>query len=202
VNRFRTVALAAIAGLVLVACSAATPTPEPEQSDEPSQAPQQSQGGPEPSFSEGLVADLEALIPDTVSGMTMQKTSMRGNEYLLDPDGDPAMQNFLQQAGVSPTDISMAFGFGFSSDAATQAFMFVIRASGAESNALLAAFQEAMASDAESPLQWSSANVGGKQVQVAETGDGSTYVYVRNDVVFWIFASSSDVAAEMLSPLP
>jgi hypothetical protein len=112
------------------------------------------------------------------------------------------MQNFLQQAGVSPTDISMAFGFGFNAETGEQAFMFVIRASGAESNALLAAFQEAMASDAESPLQWSNANVGGKQVQVAETGDGSTYVYVRNDVVFWIFASSSDVAAEMLSPLP
>jgi hypothetical protein len=132
----------------------------------------------------------------------MQKSSMRGNEFLLDPDGDPAMITFLQEVGVSPNDISMAFGFGFSADASASAFMFVVRAPGADSNTLLGAFQQAMASDTESPMEWSSASIGGKQVQAAETGDGTTYLYVSGDVVFWIFASDPASAAEIFSGLP
>lgn len=203
-NRFRTIALAGLAGFVLAACAASSP--QPEASDEPSQAvsqaPGASQGGPEPSFSAGLVADLEALIPDTVGDLTMEKSSMRGNEYLLDPDGDPAMLQFLQDAGVSPNDITMAIGYGFNADFTSQAFMFVVRAAGADSNELSSAFQEAMDADAESPMQWSDASVGGKQVKQSDSGDGTTYLYAKGDTVFWIFASDPASAEEILSGLP
>ncbi len=167
-NRFRTIAITAIAGFVLVACGPAASQsvePEPDGSQAAGQSAGESQGGPEPSFSAGLVADLEALIPDTVADLTMQKASMQGNEYLVDPDGDAAMQQFLQDAGVSPSDISMAFGYGYNADFSSNAFMFVVRAEGANSNALVPAFQQAMQADAETAMQWSSANVGGKQVQ-------------------------------------
>ena len=206
-NRFRTIALTAFTGFVLVACGPAASGGSNEPgpggaSQEQSQGAQASQGGPEPSFSEGLVADLEALIPDTVGDLTMQKTSMQGNQYLLDPDGDPAMLQFLEVVGVPPDNISMATGFGFNADYTSSAFMFVIRAEGADSNRLTSAFKEAMDSDAASPLEWSSANVGGKQVETSRDDSGTTYLYAKGDIVFWIFASDPEAAAEILSGLP
>jgi hypothetical protein len=95
----------------------------------------------------------------------------------------------------------MAMGFGFSSDFSSSVFMFVVRAEGADSNTLLAAFQEAMNSNAASPLQWSSANVGGKQVQSAAVDSGSTYLYATGDVVFWITGDPAS-ADEVLGGLP
>jgi hypothetical protein len=198
-------ALAAIL-IILAACGPAASG----ESDEPSSAAsvaqsvgaQESQGGPEPSFSAGLVADLEALIPDTVGDLTMQKTSMQGNQYLLDPDSDPATVQFLQDVGVSPNDISMAIGFGFNEDFSSNAAMFVVRAEGANSDALLNAFKNAMDSDTASPLEWSNATVGGKQVQVSSADSGDTYLYVKGDTVFWITASDPANAEEVLSDLP
>jgi hypothetical protein len=206
VNRLRTTGALAAILIILAACGPAASG----ESDEPSSAAsvaqsaaaQESQGAPEPSFSAGLVADLEALIPDTVGDLTMQKTSMQGNEYLLNPDGDPAMLQFLQDVGVSPNDISMATGSGFNADFSSSAFMFVIRAQGANSDALLSAFQQAMDSDAASPLEWSSANIGGKQVQTSGDDSGTTYLYAKGDIVFWIFASDLEAAAEILGGLP
>jgi hypothetical protein len=205
VNRFRTIALTAFTGFVLVACGPAASQSEPGSESEPgqaSQAPGASQGGPEPSFSEGLVADLEELIPDTIGDLTMQKTSMQGNQYLLDPDSDPATVQFLQDVGVSPNDISMAIGFGFNEDFSSNAAMFVVRAEGANSDALLNAFKNAMDSDTASPLEWSNATVGGKQVQVSSADSGDTYLYVKGDTVFWITASDPANAEEVLSDLP
>jgi len=209
VNRLRTSAALGALIIVLVACGPAAETESGEASTEASTAasvaasePQASDGGPQPSFSAGLVADLEALIPDTVGDLTMDKTSFRGNEYLDDPGSDPATVAFLQQVGVSPSDISMAIGFGFSSDGSSFAAMFVIRAEGADSSALVSAFQEAMNQGGASPLEWSSATVGGKQVQVAAAASGSTYLYANGDIVFWINASDVAIAEEILSGLP
>ena len=69
-NRFRTIAVTALAGLALVACgpaaSSSSGAPSSAASAAASQAQASSGGGVLPSFTAGAVEDLEALIPDTV----------------------------------------------------------------------------------------------------------------------------------------
>ncbi len=203
-NRYRTIALTALAGLVLVACgSAASQSKEPGGASQPaSQAAQASGGGVEASFGEGVVADLEALIPDTIGAITMTKSSMRGNEYLIAPGSDESTIQFIHDLGVSPNDISMAIGSGADQTAGTFAAVFIIRAKGASSDALIAAFETAMNADATSPVQWTDSTVGGKHVRVVANDTGSTYVYAKGDTVFWIITTVQADAETVLNGLP
>lgn len=204
VNRLRTIAGMTLV-VILAACGPAASggSTEPDASEGQASQAQSSGGGPEPSFGEGVVGELEALIPDTVGDLTMQpETSMQGNEYLLDPDGDPSMLQFIQDVGVSPNDISMAIGSGSNADFSSTVVMFVIQAQGANSDALLDAFKQAMATDASPAPVWTSANVGGKQVQSSGDDFATSYVYTKGDDIFWIFATDPEIAAEILSGLP
>lgn len=205
-NRFLTIAVTAVAGFVLVACGpAASGSSSESQAGEASQAAseaaQASGDGVLPSFTEGAVADLEALIPDTVGDLAMQKTSTKGDEFLTSSDSDPAVAKFVNDLGVSPSDISIAIGFGFSADASSSLGMFVFRASGADTNRLIAAFKEANDADRDTPLEWSSATVGGKQVESALDGETTYYLYAKGDVLFFL---SGDPASteEAISGLP
>lgn len=205
-NRFRTIALTALTGFVLVACGPAASSSAGEPSSEasaaaPSQA-QESAGGPEPSFSAGLAADLEALIPDTVAGVTITKTSMLGNEFLVAPNSDPATIKFVQDLGVSPEDISIAVGYGISTDASSTVIIFILRAAGADTNQLISAFKEAQDTSAGSPIQWSASSLGGKQVEVGDLSGTPTYLYAHGDVLAWVTASTEAIAAEVISGLP
>lgn len=205
-NRFLTIAVTAVAGFVLVACGpAASGSPSESQAGEASQAAseaaQASGDGVLPSFTEGAVADLEALIPDTVGDLAMQKTSTKGDEFLTSSDSDPAVAKFVNDLGVSPSDISIAIGFGFSADASSSLGMFVFRALGADTNRLIAAFKEANDADRDTPLEWESATVGGKQVEAALDGETTYYLYAKGDVLFFL---SGDPASteEAISGLP
>jgi hypothetical protein len=206
VNRFRTVAITALAGLVLVACGSSS-SASPSQAGAASQAAQKSQaaqgsGAPAASFGAGVVAELEALIPDKVSTTTMTKSSFRGNDYLIAPGADPQTIKFLNDVGVSPSDIAMAIGSGFDQASASAVFVFIVRAKGGDSNKLLTAFEGAMNANASSPLQWTNATVGGKQVQSAPGGTGNTYVYAKGDTVFWVIATKEADAVTVLGGLP
>ena len=204
-NRFHTIAVTAIAGFVLVACGPAasgTASQGGQASHAASQGAQAS-GGLEASFGEGVVAELEALIPSTVGDLTMTKSSFRGNDYALDPSADADTIQFLNDVGVSLSDIAMAIGFGFSTDGASGASVIVIRASGADSGKLVAAFKTNMqATGSGSPVQWSSANVGGKQVETNGDASQATYLYVKGDTLFIVSATPDTIAAEILSGLP
>lgn len=204
-NRLRTILVTALAGFVLVACGSAasgSPTGNGQPSQEESQGTQPSQGGAGPSFTEGAVTELEDLIPESAGGVTLNKASMQGNDYLVSDDADPATIAFLQDLGVSPSDVSMAYGIGFSTDLASGVAVFVFRAAGADSDRLVAAFKSANDAESESPLQWSSSNLGGKSIEVAESGGQTTYLYVKGDTLFFIGASTEAVAEEILADLP
>lgn len=207
-NRFRGIALIALAGLVLAACGSSSPSPSSAASQAASVAASQpasqaaaSQGGPQPSFSQGIAADLEALIPDKVGTLSIQKTSMHGNDYLISPNSDPETVKFLNDLGVAPSDVSMAFGFGF--DAQNNSLvMFVIRAKGASSDKLEAAFIQASTSSGSSPLQWTDTTVSGKQVKTANSDGGTTYLYATSDMVIFLTASDPAAAAQIIGGLP
>ena len=204
-NRFRTIAVTVVAGLALVACGSAASSsssgPSSAASAAPSQAPASSGGGVLPSFTEGAVADLEALIPDTVGDLAMQKSSTRGDEFLTSPDADPAVAKFVSDLGVKPSDISIAIGFGFSADGSSSLGMFVFRASGADTNRLIAAFKTANDADRDTPLVWSNTTLGGKQVESAVDGDTTYYLYAKGDVLFFLSGDPVSIE-EAISGLP
>jgi len=203
VNRLRTTAALTTILVVLAACGPAASSDSAEPSSEASVAAseaQPSEGGNLPSFSAGVVADLEALIPDTVGGVTVQKVSMAGSEFLISPDSDDALVEFVEDIGVGPTDISMASGSALTSEGVF--LMFVIRAAGADSTTLVSAFKEAQSASMATPLQWSSATIGGKQVDEADLGGQSTYIYAMGDVLVWVVASDTAAAEEVLGGLP
>ncbi len=202
-NRFLTILATAVAGFVLVACGPAASTSSSEPSSAASTAASEAPGSSEvagPSFTEGAVADLEALIPDTVGSMTLQKTSTKGDQFLTS-GGDPAVEKFVNDLGVKPSDISIAIGFGVSTDGSSSLGMFVFRASGADTSRLIAAFKEANDSDRETPLVWSKATVAGKQVEKSDDGTDTFYLYAKNDVLFFL---SGDPASteEVIGGLP
>jgi len=204
VNRFRTIAVTVIAGLVLVACGPAASGSESQAAHESQAASQGAQtpgGGVEPSFVEGAVADLEALIPDTVGGITMAKSSAQGDAYLGSPDSRPEIIQFMQAVGVASTDVSIAIGSGFNADFTMGVYMFVIRAKGAESSRLVSALKATTDSNVESPIEWSHATIGGKQVETTGSDSGTSYLYAKGDVVFWIIGDPTS-AGEVLSGLP
>jgi hypothetical protein len=205
VHRFRTIAVTVVAGLALVACgpaaSGGSNEPSSAASAAASEAQSSSGGGVLPSFTEGAVADLEALIPDTVGDLAMQKSSTRGDEFLTSADADPAVAKFVSDLGVKPSDISIAIGFGFSADGSSSLGMFVFRASGADTNRLISAFKTANDADRDTPLEWSSSTIGGKQVESAVDGETTYYLYAKGDVLFFL---SGDPASteEAISGLP
>jgi hypothetical protein len=204
VNRFRTIAMTAVAGLILVACG---PSGSGTASSSPSQAPasqaaaSQGGGGLLPSFTAGAAADLEALIPDKVGSLTMQKTSMAGSAYLVSPDTDPATVKFVQDLGVSPSDISVAVGFGFSTDGTSNLVMFVVRAAGADTNKLISVFKAADDQSRDTPLTWSDTTISGKQVQAATDNNATLYLYAKNDVLFFISGDQASTE-EAIGGLP
>jgi hypothetical protein len=205
VHRFRTIAVTVVAGLALVACgpaaSGGSNEPSSAASAAASEAQSSSGGGVLPSFTEGAVADLEALIPDTVGDLAMQKSSTRGDEFLTSADADPAVAKFVSDLGVKPSDISIAIGFGFSADGSSSLGMFVFRASGADTNRLISAFKTANDADRDTPLEWSSSTIGDKQVESAVDGETTYYLYAKGDVLFFL---SGDPASteEAISGLP
>jgi hypothetical protein len=203
VNRMRSVAaLAAI--FILAACGPAASSNSSQPSSEASVAASEAQssgGGFLPSFTAGAVADLEALIPDTVGDLTMQKESMAGSEFLVSQDSDPATVKFIEDLGVSPSDISIAVGFGFSTDASSTLVMFVFRAAGADTDQLISGFKTATDAERDTPLTWTSTEVAGKQVETSTDAGTTIYLYAKDDVLVFI---SGDAASteEAIGGLP
>ncbi len=203
-NRFLSIVATAVVGLAVVACgpAASSSSDQPGHSEAAASQAQASSGdGVQPSFTAGAVADLEALIPDTVGDMTLTKESTNGDEFITSADSDPAVAKFIEDVGVSPSDISLAFGFGFSAEGSSSIALFVFRASGADTNRLLSAFKEANDAERDAPLAWSSASVGGKNVETASDAGQALYLYAKGDVLFFI---SGDPASteEAISELP
>jgi hypothetical protein len=203
VSRFLTIVLTAITGIALVACGSAASSGEPSSEASQAAASQaEASGGALPSFTAGAVADLEDLIPDTVGGLTINKQSLQGSEFLTAPGSDPAAVKFVEDLGVSPSDISIATGSGNNADYTKFVFVFVIRASGADSDRLVSAFETASSTDGSSPLSWSDTTVAGKSVETAEAGGGANYIYAKGDVMFWVVASDAALAEQFIGLLP
>lgn len=199
--RIKSAALVGVVAMLLAACSSASsgstaPTSEPTATP----AAQQSATGPLPSA--GVVAELEALIPDTIGGITMLKQSMKGSDLAASGSGDAAAEKFIQDLGVSPDSIDIAFGYGVSADATNVAAMFVFRAQGAGKDKLLQVFKEANDAQLDTPMARESRSVGGKDVQVATGGGRTVFLYATNDLLFELIVNDVDAATAVIASLP
>ena len=198
-------ALAAILLLAfaIAACSSggASASPTPSPSVEPS-APASSDGAL-PSLPSGA-ADLEALIPDTIGGVALQKLSMQGNEFANSGGASAEVEDFLRNLGVSPDDVSVAIGFGLSDGQRQWRGGLRLPGRGRQSGRLLQAFKDATDAERDAPLQWESANVGGKDVQRATDPeqDNRVYLYVNGDMLVFVATTKEEDAAEVLGRMP
>lgn len=219
-TRLRAAGLAGLLTLLVAACSsqpAASSSPSSTSlvSESPSTLPSVS-ASPSPSGSSvaalpsfvlpSNAKDLEALLPDEISGQKLTKFSMTGTDFMAQGDSNnKEFADFLQRVGAQPNDIAVAFGVAVDpAKPDASGGVFVFRVKGADSTKLTDEFKKAIASDTPG-ITWSSQTVGGKSVQVATTNTESsekTYLYVREDIVFAVMSSDTATAQDALSKLP
>ena len=206
-NRSRTLVVAGLVAIVLAACGSSSASPSASQAESvaPSESAAESPGIGLPSFSAGVVAELEALIPDEIGGVTMQKFSMRGDQFLTSGQEDPTTARFLEELGVSPNDVSIAFGFGFAPDFTSGAAMFVFRAEGASEDRLLQVFKDSMDEDRDVPLEWTTVTIAGHEVESAtdaDADDQAMFLYAKGELLYFVSTTDPAAAEEVIAGLP
>ncbi|HEX2140861.1 MAG TPA: hypothetical protein VHK28_01125 [Candidatus Limnocylindria bacterium] len=206
---------AALAGatalvMVLAACGeAAPPSVSPSASVTPEATPSPSEpmggtAGANPSLPSS-VPELEAVIPDQVAGMSLEKSSMRGEDFIDSQEADELTREFLRQIEVDPEDLAVAVGFGLDRDTGTGVGVLVFNAQGADPDALVRVFKETSDAERDTPLEWESVTVGGKEVERTTDplqGDQVVHLYGHEDTLFLVSATSDEIAAEALEALP
>jgi hypothetical protein len=153
----------------------------------------------------GSAPDLEAMLPSDVNGVTFTKTSVVGGipSTRLGKGGWgrvplPAdmLGEFLHAYGRTLADLNIAISIPTDASRA-DTFCIAFRVKGADATELAATLATI------SGLEAVTATVGGKQVQVfRETGGMGFDLYIKGDVVFYVFTDGSPLADEIVAALP
>lgn len=177
---------------------APSPSPEASATSAESTAPAASGALPSialPSFNADK--DLEALLPGTFGGATLQKFSMKGAQF-LSQGSNSDLDKAVTALGLTTADVSVAVAADPTGK--MDVSFAAIRFAGADSGKLLQVFQAA--SQAAGDLV-GSMSLGGKNVLKTKDSSGSfSYFYVRNDVVLGVTAKDDATAATALAVLP
>jgi len=176
------------------------PSPSPEASASPAASAAADASGALPSIalpSLNADKDLEALLPTTFGGATLQKFSMKGAQF-LGSNPDPTFNQAIAALGLTAADVSVAIA---ADPTGKMDISFAaIRFAGADSGKLLQVFTAA--SQASGDLV-GSVNVGGKDVIKTKDSSGTfSYFYVKNDTVLGVTATTDAAAAPALQVLP
>ena len=154
----------------------------------------------------GWAPELEALLPSDVNGVTFTKTSVAGRPLSTRlgkggwgrmPLGSDELNPFLGDHGKVLTDLNIAVATPTDrSRADTFAIAFQVKGVDATELARLLA-------DGSGVGPGETATVGGKEVQVfRETGGMGFDLYVKDDVVFYVFTDGTPLIDEFLAALP
>ena len=139
--------------------------------------------------------NLEAVLPKTFNGVTLQKVSIKGAQYL---SGSAELTKAVTELGLTAADVSVAIAS--SGGSANGATFVAMRFAGADSGKLLQVFQAASVASGEVVTP---ANVAGKDVlKTTDKAGAITYFYVRNDMVLGVTAKDDATAAAGLALLP
>jgi hypothetical protein len=177
------------------AASAAQPSAaEPSPAESSAGGPSAAASAPVPGFSLPSEAkDLEALLPDTICGLTATKASLSGASF--EANAQPEFKAALQALGKSPSDVSFAFEFSTSGCGAG-----IFRIAGVDTAQLQQVF---IAEQQKSGTTYTQGSVGGRNVFIADRGSsGKQYLYFSGDAVLFATAKDDATAASILQALP
>jgi hypothetical protein len=140
--------------------------------------------------------DLEANLPDTYKGVSLEKRSIKNAEVL---GQGPTMNAVVSTLNLKATDVSVALA----EDAAgTLGVTFeAIRFAGADSDRLLQAYEAATKASGELV---GLVHLDGRDVVKANESSGTgsfTYSFVRTDIVFRVTAADDAAASAALAIL-
>jgi hypothetical protein len=149
-----------------------------------------------PSF--GSDEELEAMVPDTIGGNLVVKSSVTGIGIRNMPGG-AVVEGQLGTLGATVDDVSAAFGSA--GDAAAPILVIAYRIDGVSADEVLEALVDAL--QAGSGGEVTQTKVAGRDVQQVVAGDGTTYVYLADDVLFVIGgAVTPTLLQDVVSQLP
>ena len=141
--------------------------------------------------------DLEAMLPSTFGGATLQKFSVTGTDF-LGGDSTSGFGQMVTALGLKATDVSVAMAADPAGTLDTQ--FAAVRFRGADRAKLAQVLQAS--SEASGDLV-GTVNRGGKDaVKTKSSSGGFSYFYVRNEVVLGVTAKDDTAAAAALAVLP
>ena len=137
------------------------------------------------------------MLPTEVNGVTFERTSFNGQSFPSGlPIGDTDMEKFLADNGKTVNDVNVAIATA-SETASAGTFVMAFQVEGVPSDTMLAWAADTMGTGTEKTT------VGGKEVYGAAAPGMAAYVYVKDDVVFYVFAvGTTDIAETLLESLP
>ena len=146
------------------------------------------------------VPALEALLPTALAGTALQSQSWDGTTFLTDDAWSASINAFLTKAGKSPADFQVAQAFD--PEQAVETGVSVYRVTGAKADAVLDALIAAWKGD-DPEMTVSKVTLDGKAMTKAGFGADtpSSYLFIRDDVVFDIEAVDDKVAIAVLAAL-
>jgi hypothetical protein len=196
----------ALAVLLLVAAcggsASQAPTSEPGATtpagtEEPSET-QEATERPEDTLNPGAAADLEAMLPSEVNGITFEKASFDGSTVpggIPLGEGDDDFTKFLEDNGKSLRDVKVAIASPTDTEAGGS-FVMAIQVQGVPSDKLL---EWAMQSSSE----MEKTTIAGKEVYGSGAAGFGAYIYPKGDVVFYVLSfGGEDLVDGIISALP
>jgi hypothetical protein len=170
--------------------------PPPDSQAPASEAPGATSAPSMPAISlaPGNAGDLEAMIPSSVGGLTLQKTSFDGASIPMSgtPIDNSKLDPLLAKYGKTVADLRFAMGIGASGTIPTMVYALQLRGVPATE------FMGQIGSSADAAAK---TTMGGKTVYTNSAGGISTVIYPKDDIVFMIIAGDSQ-AQTIVSALP
>ena len=200
--------------VVALACAACGTTSSPAPSLSPSAAaapsatptavaPATAPTSAAPTVAPARHADpaLEALLPETLGGISLVIESQRGTDLTGKSDALDAM---LKDLGKTIADFTVASAYSPAGDVEAQAGAW--RIAGATPEKLLPAFVAVVQTSSATKLTVSEITLGGHDVtQIGVAGElaqGPLYAYAKDDVMLFVQTPDPKLAEEALGKMP
>ena len=154
------------------------------------------------SLAAGRHADpaLEATLPQTLGGVALTIESQHGTDL---NSNSTAFDSFLKELGKSREDFIVASAYASGS---LKGAVSSWRVKGAASLSLLPAFKVAIQSSSNIKLTIAEETLSGRTVtrigEPRQLAQGPIYVFVKNDILYFVQTSEPALAEEAISKLP
>lgn len=198
-TRLQAAALLVVA-LASAACgNASSPSPTPS----PTVAPATATPSAAPTEAASRHADpaLEALLPETLGGVSLIRESQHGTDLTQQSEALDAML-----ASLDKTLVDFTIASAYSSAGDVEAQVGAWRVAGAAPDELLPAFVTTVQASSATKLTVSELTIGGHDVtQIGAPGElaqGPLYAYAKDDMVLFVQTPDPELAKEALASMP